>query len=126
VSKTLEFENPIAFVLANSDVYPQNKEMLESEINFSKDDYLRVSKFLGTVFAPKLAPNGNMGMFGPIDSDEPGSNYMETRASEMIGHLGLPVHHAYYQPNFTNCNNEVLNGDKTEVFTFSYNPKGVE
>jgi hypothetical protein len=126
VSKTLEFDNPIKFVLDNSDVYPQNKAMLESEVNFSKEDYLRVSNYVGTVLAPKLAPNGNMGMFGPIDSDEPGSNDMETRAFGMIGHLGLPVHHAYYQPNFTNCNNEILNGDKPEVFTFSYHPKGVQ
>jgi hypothetical protein len=126
VSKTLEFDNPIQFVLDNSDVYPQNKAMLESEVNFSKEDYLRVSNYVGTVLAPKLAPNGNMGMFGSIDSDETGSNDMETRAFGMIGHLGLPVHHAYYQPNFVNCNNEILNGDKTEVFTFSYRPEGVE
>jgi hypothetical protein len=126
VSKTLEFDNPIQFVLDNSDVYPQNKAMLESEVNFSKEDYLRVSNYVGTVLAPKLAPNGNMGMFGPIDSDESGSNDLETRAFGMIGHLGLPVHHAYYQPNFVNCNDEVLNGDKPEVFTFSYNPEGVQ
>jgi hypothetical protein len=126
VSKTLEFDNPIQFVLDNSDVYPQNKAVLESEVNFSKEDYLRVSNYVGTVLAPKLAPNGNMGMFGPIDSDEKGSNDMETRAFGMIGHLGLPVNHAYYQPNFVNCNDEVLNGDKTEVFTFSYYPEGVE
>lgn len=126
VSKTLEFDNPIKFVLDNSDVYPQNKEMLESEVNFSKEDYLRVSNYVGTVLAPKLAPNGNMGMFGSIDSDEPGSNDLETRAFGMIGHLGLPVHHAYYQPNFVNCNNEILNGDKSEVFTFSYHPEGVQ
>ena len=44
----------------------------------------------------------------------------------MVGHLGFPIHHAYYAPYFTNCKNEVLNGNKTEVFTFSYEPEGVE
>mgnify|MGYP001828574956 FL=1 len=51
---------------------------------------------------------------------------MENRAGGIIGHLGFPVHHAYYQPYFTNCNDEVLMGEKTEVFTFPYEPEGVE
>ena len=65
-------------------------------------------------------------MFGPIDSPEPYSNDPEYRAAAMVGHLGFPIHHAYYAPYFSNCGEEVLNGDKTEVFTFPYNPEGVE
>jgi hypothetical protein len=65
-------------------------------------------------------------MFGPIDSKETGSNDPEFRAAAIVGHLGLPIHHAYYGPYFTNCNDEVLNGNKTEVFTFPYKPEGVE
>jgi hypothetical protein len=65
-------------------------------------------------------------MFGPIDSPEQYSNDPEYRAAAMVGHLGFPVHHAYYAPYFTNCNDEVLNGDKTEVFVFPYEPEGVE
>jgi hypothetical protein len=33
---------------------------------------------------------------------------------------------AYYAPYFTNCADEVQNGDKTEVFAFPYEPEGVE
>ena len=44
----------------------------------------------------------------------------------MVGHLGFPVHHAYYAPYFTNCKDAVLNGDNTEVFVFPYKPEGVE
>ena len=44
----------------------------------------------------------------------------------IIGHLGLPAEHAFYAPYFANCNNEVLNGDNAEVFTFPYEPKGVD
>ena len=124
-SKTLAIENPIKFTLQTQDVYPQNKETLASTVDFSKEDYKRVSEYIGAV-APKFSATGNTGMFGPIDSKEPHSNDPEYRAAAMVGHLGFPVHHAYYAPYFTNCNDEVLNGDKTEVFVFPYKPKGVE
>ncbi|MGB5965590.1 MAG: DUF1254 domain-containing protein [Sulfurimonadaceae bacterium] len=124
-SKKLVIGNPIQFTLDTHDVYPQNKGILTSEIDFDQDDYIRVSKYLGAV-APKYSSTGNRGLFGPIDSDETGSNNPVFRALALIGHLGLPVHHAYYGPFFTNCNDEVLNGDKTEVLTFPYKPKGVE
>ena len=125
VSKKLEFDNPIEFTLANRDVYPQNKAWLQSSVDFSHDDYLRVSQYIGEN-APRIGAIGNFGKFGPIDSNEKGSNDMENRAGGIIGHLGFPVHHAYYQPYFTNCDDEVLIGDKTEVFTFPYEPEGVE
>ena len=125
ISKELSFDNPIKFTLANRDVYPQNKEMLESSVDFNKEDYLRVSNYIGEN-APKYAASGNFGKYGAIDSKEKGSNSMENRASGIVGHLGFPVHHAYYQPYFTNCDDKVLNGDKTEVFTFPYKPEGVE
>ena len=124
-SKTLIIDNPIMFTLRTQDVYPQNKEVLASAVNFSKEDYKRVSTYIGAV-APKFSVTGNTGMFGPIDSPEPHSNDPEYRAAAMVGHLGFPTHHAYYSPYFTNCNDEVLNGDKTEVFVFPYEPKGIE
>ncbi|MBE9548815.1 MAG: DUF1254 domain-containing protein [Proteobacteria bacterium] len=121
----LVVENPIQFTLDTHDVYEQNLEYLESAANFSADDYQRVSDYIGAV-APKFSVTGNTGMFGPIDSAEPHSNDPEYRAAAMVGHLGFPIHHAYYAPYFTNCKDEVLSGNKTEVFTFSYEPEGVE
>ncbi|MCP4256772.1 MAG: DUF1254 domain-containing protein [Planctomycetes bacterium] len=124
-SKTLTIENPVKFTLETHDVYPQNKKILTSAADFSENDYKRVSNYIGVV-APKFSVTGNTGMFGPIDSKEPHSNDPEYRAAAMVGHLGFPIHHAFYKPYFTNCNDEVLNGDKTEVFVFPYKPKGVE
>jgi len=125
ISKELTIDNYIKHTIETHDVYPQNKETLEASVNFSKEDYLRVSAYLGAI-APKFGPNGNIGFFGPIDSNEPNSNDAEYRGVAIIGHLGFPIHHAYYGPFFTNCNNEVLNGDKIEVFTLPYKPEGVE
>jgi hypothetical protein len=124
-SKELIIENPILHTIETHDVYPQNREILESASNFSNEDYLRVSKYIGTV-APKFGSTGNIGMFGPIDSEEPNSNDPEYRAAAIVGHLGFPVHHAYYGPFFTNCEDEVLMGDNPEVFTLPYEPEGVE
>jgi hypothetical protein len=124
-SKTLTFENPVKFTLETHDVYPQNKKIIASAVDFSEEDYKRVSDYIGKI-APMFATTGNTGMFGPIDSKEPHSNDPLYRAAAMVGHLGFPIHHAYYAPYFTNCNDEVLNGDKTEVFVFPYKPKGVE
>ncbi len=125
ISKPLTIGNPIKFTLETHDVYPQNKEILASVTDFSIEDYKRVSNYIGEI-APKFAATGNTGMFGPIDSQEPHSNDSEYRAAAMVGHLGFPIHHAYYAPYFTNCNDEVLNGDKPEVFVFPYKPEGVE
>jgi hypothetical protein len=124
-SKELTIENPIVHTLETQDVYPQNRAFLESSTDFNREDYLRVSEYIGAV-APKFGPTGNIGMFGPIDSDEPNSNDPEYRAAAIMGHLGLPLHHAYYIPFFTNCKDEVLNGDQTEVFTLPNEPEGVE
>ncbi len=123
--QALIIENPIQFTLDTHDVYPQNLELLTSSVEFDQEDYQRVSEYIGIV-APKFSVTGNTGMFGPIDSEEPHSNDPEYRAAAMVGHLGFPIHHAYYAPYFTNCNDEVLNGDNTEVFVFPYEPEGVE
>ena len=122
-SKELDFENPIEFTLATHDVYPENDGLLASVSGFSAEDYQRVHEWVGRRMA--TIPN-NMGGFGPIDSDEPHSNDPEYRAAAIIGHLGLPAKHALYVAGFVNCEAEFLNGDKTEVFTFPYEPEGVE
>jgi hypothetical protein len=122
-SKELVIENPIKFTIETHGIYPQNEGILSTVTDFNKKDYIRVSKYLGFI-APKF--NGNMGMFGPIDSKEPGSNDPEVRAGAIVGHLGLPAEHAFYAPFFANCDDEVLNGDKKEIFTFPYEPEGVE
>jgi len=109
ISKAFSIDNYITHTIETHDVYPQNKEILASVVDFSKEDYIRVSTYLGIV-APKFGPTGNIGMFGPIDSEEANSNDPEFRAGAIVGHLGLPVHHAYYGPFFTNCNDEVLTG----------------
>lgn len=122
-SKPLKIDNYIEFTINTHDIYPQNEGLLETVTDFSEEDYLRVVQYVGQRIA--TIPN-NMGGFGPIDSKEPHSNDPEYRAVAIIGHLGLPAEHALYAAGFVNCNGEFFNGDKTEVFTLPYEPKGVE
>ncbi len=125
ISKKLIIDNPVKFTIETHDVYSQNKELYDAAVDFNEADYKRVSAWVGEN-APTYAVIGNMGKFDAIDSKEPHSNDTGNRAAAIIGHLGLPVHHAWYAPYFTNCSGEVLNGDKTEVYTFPYKPEGVK
>ena len=122
-SKPLEIDNFIEFTIATHDIYPQNEGLLASVTDFNQDDYMRVAQYVGRRIT--TIPN-NMGGFGPIDSKEPNSNDPEYRATAIIGHLGLPAEHAIYIAGFVNCEGQLFNGDKTEVFTFPYVPQGVK
>ena len=123
ISKPLQIDNYIEFTLATHDVYDANKGILETVIDFSEEDYNRVTQYLVAV-APSFP--STLGMFGPIDSQEPGSNDPAIRAAAIFGHLGLPAKHAIYIPNFANCQGEPLSGDNVEVYRFAYEPEGVK
>ena len=122
-SKPLKIDNYIEFTLATHDVYKENEGILETVTDFDEEDYNKVTQYLLNVAA--TFPT-TLGMFGPIDSKEPNSNDPVCRAAAIFGHLGLPAEHAIYIPSFVNCDGEVLNGDRPEVFTFSYTPVGVK
>ena len=42
------------------------------------------------------------------------------RAAAIVGHLGLPVHHAFYTGIFNNCDGELLNGSIPYKVTLPY------
>jgi len=113
----------VKHVIETHDIYSQNKGLLESVLNFNENDYNKVFAYVGERV---YTIADNRGAFGPIDSNEPNSNDPEIRAAAIIGHLGLPAEHAIYIPQFLNCEGKQLNGDKKEVFTFSYKPLGVK
>jgi len=96
------------------DVYPQNEGLLASVINYIEDDHKKVFDFVGE---RALTKRDNIGLYGPIASDEPDSDNPELCTAGIIGHLGLPAEHAIYSPFFANCQGVSLNGDKIEVFT---------
>jgi len=114
----LAYENAIKFTIATHDVYEQNKGILETELNYSAADHEKMTKWAGDYFAKHVIDN--TGMFGPIDSKEKGSNNPKVRAAAIIGHLGLPVHHAYYTGIFNNDKGHPLNGSNPYTVTLPY------
>jgi len=122
VSKELDFDDPIQFVLDTHDISAQNEGLLASVADYSGEDHRRVEAFVN-LRAQTI--RNNIGAFGPIDSSEPGSDDPEIRAAAIIGHLGLPAEHAIYLPFFVNCDGEMLTGDQPEIFSFPYEPENV-
>ena len=47
ISKKFVVDNFISHTIQTHDVYPQNKKILASAVNFSEEEYLRVSKYIG-------------------------------------------------------------------------------
>ena len=123
VAKPLSIDNYIQFTLDTHDVYPQNDGLLASVVDFDEDDYQRVTRY---ILARAAEFTSTEGMFGPIDSNERGSDDPVRRAAAIFGHLGLPAEHAIYFTNFINCEGQPYNGDKTETISFAYKPDGVE
>jgi hypothetical protein len=123
-SHSLDFDDPIQFTIDTHDIYPQNAGFLESVAGeFGQEDYDAATSWVAVRM--NTIPN-NMGGFGPIDSTEPHSNDPEYRAAAIIGHLGLPAEHALYAAGFVNCEGGPFNGDRVEVITLPYEPRGVK
>ena len=118
VSKELNFDNAIQFTIDTHTIYPENAGLLASKVDYNADDHKAMFKWAGEYFATRA--KHNTGMFGPIDSKEKGSNDPEIRAAALVGHLGLPVHHAYYTGIFNQCDGERLNGSKPYTVTMPY------
>jgi hypothetical protein len=129
----LDFTNPVQFTIETHNVYPQNEGLLASVAKtYSDEDHARMRDIMTQGYVKRSATEGanNFGLFGPIDSKEARSDDPLNRMLAIVGHLGLPVEsatmkgktHAFYTGVITNCEGEILNGSKPEVFTFPYKP----
>jgi len=117
-SQKLAFDNAIKFTFDSHDIYPQNSGILSEDMVFDKKERKALFEWSGQYFANHITDNE--GMFGPIDSEEKGSQDPRKRASAIIGHLGLPVEHAFYTGIFNTCKGERLNGSNSYTVTMPY------
>ena len=116
---TLEFDNPIQFTIDTHDVYDENAGLLAGVASsYDGATHEQMSQWAGAYFTANIIDN--TGMFGPIDSDEAGADDPKVRAAAIIGHLGLPVHHAYYTGIFNNNKGEPLNGSVSYTVRLPY------
>lgn len=114
----LAFDNAIQFTLDTHDIYPENQGILKGALDYNAATHKAMFPWIGNYFATNVTDN--VGMFGPIDSKEPGANDPKKRAAALVGHLGFPANHAYYTGIFNQCDGQRLNGDNSYVVTMPY------
>ncbi len=64
---------------------------------------------------------GSTGMFDRVDSPTGGSHIVRA-AGTLLGHLGFPTHHAYYQNTPVDAEGNLLDGERPFVLTIPYEP----
>ena len=86
----------IKWTIANSKPYRQTKALMKKAAKIytpavHKETFENLKAFLASG-----GVSGNVGMFEPVDHPAGGSHKVRA-AGTLLGHLGFPVHHAYYQ-----------------------------
>lgn len=112
----------IKWTMKHSKRYPETKRLMEkaaetytAEIHKQTFDY--VYKYLQTGEV-----TGSTGMFDAVDSPT-GANHLVRAAGCLLGHLGFPTHHAYYQNTPVDRTGKILSGDSGPfVLTVPYDP----
>lgn len=100
--ESIELPNPkhpqalIEWTIANSKPYPETKQLMAQAAKIytpqkHKETFEDLKAFLASG-----GVSGNPGMFEPLGHPAGGSHKLRA-AGTLLGHLGFPVHHAYYQ-----------------------------
>ena len=112
----------IQWTIDHSIPYPQTKELMKSAAKSytaatHKKTFDSVYRFLQTGEV-----TGSTGMFDPVDSLT-GANHQVRAAGCLLGHLGFPTEHAYYQNTPVDRQGRILSGDNGPfVLTIPYDP----
>lgn len=126
--ESVELPNPkdtqalIQWTIDNSKRYPQTKDLIEEAAKtytpaVHKETFENLKAFLASG-----GVSGNVGMFEAVD-DPAGGTHKVRAAGTLLGHLGLPVHHAYYQQIPVDRKGVKLSGDNGPfVLTLPYKP----
>jgi hypothetical protein len=102
--KTGEIELPdvndtqalISWTIENSNPYPQTKALMAEAARIYTPEVHKETFESLKAFLASGGVSGNVGMFEPVDHPAAGSHKFRA-AGTLLGHLGFPVHHAYYQ-----------------------------
>ncbi|MBW1939231.1 MAG: DUF1254 domain-containing protein [Deltaproteobacteria bacterium] len=126
--ESVELPNPkdtqalIRWTIANSKPYPQTKALMAEAAKIHtpavhKETFENLKAFLASG-----GVSGNVGMFEPVDHPAGGTHKVRA-AGTLLGHLGFPVHHAYYQQLPVDSTGKKLAGANGPfVLTLPYKP----
>ena len=118
-------KDPLAIIkwtMAHSSRYPQTRQLMAkgaetytAEVHKKTFDYVYNFLQSGQV-------TGSTGMFDTVDSPT-GANHLVRAAGTLLGHLGFPTHHAYYQNTPIDREGKLLSGENGPfVLTIPYDP----
>jgi len=99
----------IQWTIDNKKGYKQTRKLMkEAAKSYTPALHKQAHKHLAA-YAGSGALVGNVGMFESVDHPSGGTSKIRA-AGALMGHLGLPVHHAYYQPMTIDVNGNILTG----------------
>jgi hypothetical protein len=112
----------IAWTIEHSNPYPQTADLMAEAAKIytpevHKETFENVKAFLASG-----GISGNVGGFEPVDHPAAGSQRVRA-ACTLMGHLGFPVHHAYYQQIPMDSSGNPLSGANGPfVMSLPYDP----
>lgn len=86
----------IQYVIDNNNAYSQTKDLMAKASQDYTPEVHKVTFESIKAFMQAGGVSGNVGMFEAID-DPAGGSHKFRAAGTLLGHLGFPVRHAYYQ-----------------------------
>ena len=120
--KTQDTKSVIQWVIDNSNLYKQTDDLMkEAAKTYSMDVHKQTFENL-KAFLSSGGISGNVGGFEAVD-DPAGGSLKVRAACCLMGHLGFPVHHAYYQQIPMDSKGKLLSGANGPfVMTLPYKP----
>ncbi|MGF1721849.1 DUF1254 domain-containing protein [Vibrio kyushuensis] len=118
-SSLIAADDLIKFTVETHSPHKENAELLKSQVGkFDAESHQRMFMLTSAKFLAGYQAS-NVGIFNDIGQ---GMDDPMARAMAIIGHLGLPEHHAYYDAIAFNCDGVPLNGSNVETVTLPYEP----
>ncbi len=112
----------IQHVIDNNKPYPQTKALMaKAAKSYTPEVHQETFENL-KAFMQAGGASGNVGMFEAVDDPDGGSHKVRA-AGTLLGHLGFPVYHAYYQQIPVDSKGNKLSGDNGSFkVTVPYEP----
>ena len=112
----------IKYVIANNIPYPQTKALMaEAGEKYTPEVHKATFESI-KAFMQAGGVSGNVGMFEAVDDPDGGSHKFRA-AGTLLGHLGFPVYHAYYQQIPVDSKGTRLSGENGPfTITVPYEP----
>lgn len=111
----------IQWTLDNENSYPQTKPLMEEAVAKYTPEVHEATKAHIVKYLTTGEIKGNPGMFEDVD-DPAGGSFKIRASGTLLGHLGFPVYHAYYQNVAIDQEGKPLTGEKAFTLSLPYDP----